>query len=59
MEAKLNCGLIQGHAYSITAVKRVSLGTGLTSILKRDKLDMLRLRNPWGQKEWTGAWSDG
>ncbi len=58
MEAKLDCGLVQGHAYSITAVRKISLGIGLVAFFKRDTIDMVRLRNPWGQKEWTGAWSD-
>ncbi|XP_052217041.1 calpain-5-like [Dreissena polymorpha] len=59
MEAKLSCGLVKGHAYSVTAVKKIKLGTGLFSIFARDHLQMVRCRNPWGGTEWKGAWSDG
>ena len=55
----MDCGLVKGHAYSITSVKKIKLGTGLVSFFSSEKLDMIRLRNPWGHKEWTGAWSDG
>ncbi|XP_052785082.1 calpain-5-like [Mya arenaria] len=59
MEAELSCGLVKGHAYSVTAVKKIKLGTGLFSIFSRDHLQMVRCRNPWGGTEWKGAWSDG
>ena len=36
--------LFAGHAYSITKVV--------------PKLKLIRLRNPWGEHEWTGPWSD-
>ncbi|XP_025094427.1 LOW QUALITY PROTEIN: calpain-5-like [Pomacea canaliculata] len=39
-------GLIGGHAYTVTGVAEIK-GTML-----------LRVRNPWGHTEWTGAWSD-
>ncbi|XP_069686510.1 calpain-A-like [Periplaneta americana] len=46
-------GLVQGHAYTVTDVRRLetdSFGT----------VQMVRIRNPWGDaSEWTGAWSDG
>ncbi|XP_045201213.2 calpain-5-like [Mercenaria mercenaria] len=58
-ESKTSSGLVTGHAYSITAVKRIKLGKGLFSIFSRDYLEMVRCRNPWGGSEWTGAWSDG
>jgi calpain len=35
-----NLGLVQGHAYSITAVKEIELSSN-------EKLPMVRLRNPW------------
>lgn len=44
-------GLYDFHAYSITGVNRVKL-----SPIKI--VDLLRIRNPWGQCEWSGAWSD-
>lgn len=51
-EAETEMGLIVGHAYSVTAIKKLHLGDNL------QKLFMIRLRNPWGKKEWHGAWSD-
>uniref|UniRef100_A0A673YZX9 Calpain 5 n=1 Tax=Salmo trutta TaxID=8032 RepID=A0A673YZX9_SALTR len=58
MEARLACGLVKGHAYAVTDVRKVRLGHGLMAYFKSDKLTMIRLRNPWGEKEWNGAWSD-
>ncbi|CCO34617.1 Calpain-1 catalytic subunit [Rhizoctonia solani AG-1 IB] len=40
-------GLFAGHAYSVISAIEVNG--------KR----FLRVRNPWGKTEWTGAWSDG
>lgn len=51
MESVLQNGLVIGHAYSITKVAQIADKTG-------KQLQLVRLRNPWGQKEWNGAWSD-
>ncbi|XP_048247268.1 calpain-5-like [Haliotis rufescens] len=60
MEVKLSIGLVKGHAYSVTDVRNVHLkGTGLFSFFNREKIQMIRLRNPWGGVEWRGPWSDG
>ena len=59
IEAKLDNGLVKGHAYSITDIKKLKLaGSGLASFFKSEKINLIRCRNPWGQKEWTGAWGD-
>ncbi|KAM9326348.1 calpain-6 [Gastrophryne carolinensis] len=51
-------GLIKGHAYSLTDIKKVALGEKPLCFGKTDKLFMVRMRNPWGKREWKGAWSD-
>ena len=61
IEEKLSCGLIKGHAYGITKVQSMPIkGNSIFSFLKgnREKLQMIRLKNPWGQGEWIGPWSD-
>ena len=57
----VNTAQVRGHAYGVTAVRRVTLKTsGLSSLFKgKEKLSLVRLRNPWAEKEWTGAFSDG
>ncbi|XP_070538573.1 calpain-5-like [Ptychodera flava] len=61
MEAKTSVGLVKGHAYGVTAIRNVKIGDpGLLSFFKNvERIPMVRLRNPWGEKEWNGAWSDG
>ncbi|XP_071950626.1 calpain-5-like [Antedon mediterranea] len=60
MEAKTEVGLVKGHAYGITGVKDVKLSKhGVLSLFNREKVKLVRLRNPWGEKEWNGPWSDG
>lgn len=51
-EIRLSNGLYQGHAYSVTGMVQVQLHTGDA------KVSLMRLRNPWGKKEWNGPWSD-
>ncbi|XP_029107050.1 calpain-5-like isoform X3 [Scleropages formosus] len=58
MEARLDCGLVKGHAYAVTDVRKARLGHGLLAFFKSEKLNMIRMRNPWGEKEWSGPWSD-
>jgi calpain len=44
-------GLVQGHAYTITGLYRVD-------VAGRGKVSLIRVRNPWGDKnEWTGMTS--
>ncbi|KAL5009574.1 hypothetical protein ScPMuIL_011879 [Solemya velum] len=43
-------GLIGNHAYSVTGFSDVKMSG--------KSVDLLRVRNPWGETEWTGPWSD-
>ncbi|XP_063043315.1 calpain-5-like isoform X2 [Engraulis encrasicolus] len=60
LESVLDCGLVKGHAYGVTAIRRIRLGPRLLgSCGETDRLCMVRLRNPWGTSDWTEAWSQG
>uniref|UniRef100_A0A8C9XNZ6 Calpain-1 catalytic subunit n=1 Tax=Sander lucioperca TaxID=283035 RepID=A0A8C9XNZ6_SANLU len=50
MEAVTFKKLVKGHAYSVTGVEEVNYRGSPTKLV--------RIRNPWGEVEWTGAWSD-
>eukprot|EP01102_Stenamoeba_stenopodia_P011225 TRINITY_DN3431_c0_g1_i1.p1 TRINITY_DN3431_c0_g1~~TRINITY_DN3431_c0_g1_i1.p1 ORF type:complete len:1206 (+),score=321.89 TRINITY_DN3431_c0_g1_i1:183-3800(+) len=47
MEEKTSTGLLKNHAYAIINCEEVQ------------NVKFIRLRNPWGQFEWNGRWSDG
>ncbi|XP_019129892.2 calpain-5 isoform X1 [Larimichthys crocea] len=59
VESVLDCGLVRGHAYGITAVRKVRLAEKLLQAGGMTRLFMVRMRNPWGTTDWTGAWSQG
>jgi len=46
-ESETAMGILLNHAYGILVVKEV------------DGHKLLRIRNPWGRREWKGRWSDG
>lgn len=50
-----NAGLFKAHAYSITKIveEYVATSNGYK------KVRLIRIRNPWGEVEWNGRWSDG
>ncbi|XP_078392321.1 calpain-2 catalytic subunit-like, partial [Cetorhinus maximus] len=49
-EAVTRQKLVKGHAYSLTGAEQVAF--------RGTQVELVRIRNPWGQVEWTGAWSD-
>ncbi|XP_035264778.1 calpain-5-like [Anguilla anguilla] len=59
VESVLDCGLVRGHAYGITAVRKMRLGEQLLGVCGASRVQMVRMRNPWGTTDWTGAWSQG
>ncbi|XP_067117759.1 calpain-2 catalytic subunit isoform X1 [Osmerus mordax] len=43
-------GLVRGHAYTVT---------GVTELTRNGRpVKLVRLWNPWGEREWNGDWSD-
>ncbi|XP_034753376.1 calpain-2 catalytic subunit-like [Etheostoma cragini] len=49
-EAVTALKLVKGHAYSVTGAEEVNF--------QGKPVQLVRIRNPWGQVEWTGPWSD-
>jgi hypothetical protein len=43
-------GVVQGHAYTLMKVDYLNF--------KGQKIKLAQLRNPWGEGEFEGAWSD-
>lgn len=49
-EAITSQKLVKGHAYSVTGAEEVESSGSLQKLI--------RIRNPWGEVEWTGRWND-
>uniref|UniRef100_UPI00358FBE07 calpain-5-like isoform X1 n=1 Tax=Myxine glutinosa TaxID=7769 RepID=UPI00358FBE07 len=56
---QMPCGLVKGHAYAVTAVRAARTGASTAlACTAGEKILLLQLRNPWGRREWVGAWGD-
>ena len=47
---KKSSGIVSAHAYAVISVHEFKH--------QGARVKLLKLRNPWGSSEWTGAWSD-
>jgi hypothetical protein len=52
-EDGVSTGLLTNHAYAIIDVLYVR-----NKSKRKGRNRLLRIRNPWGNREWTGPWSD-
>lgn len=43
-------GIVGGHAYTLVA--------GFEINYQGRSVKLVKLRNPWGDKEWNGSWAD-
>lgn len=43
-------GLVVNHAYTLIGAKEINYNN--------ERIRLVRIRNPWGNKEWNGDWSD-
>ncbi|XP_028435450.1 calpain-2 catalytic subunit [Perca flavescens] len=50
VEIRTALNLFKGHAYSVIKAVEVDI--------QGKPVQLVRIRNPWGEKEWTGPWSD-
>lgn len=50
-EALEELGLVAQHSYGLLAAKEVKDANG-------DVVQLVQLRNPWGDFEWRGDWGD-
>nr|XP_046266463.1 calpain-1 catalytic subunit-like isoform X2 [Scatophagus argus]XP_046266464.1 calpain-1 catalytic subunit-like isoform X2 [Scatophagus argus] len=50
VNAVADSGLVDAHAYSVTAVTEVNY--------YGSPVKLVRIMNPWGRQEWSGKWSD-
>ena len=61
------CGILSGHAYSIIdafsikakVMKEQPEDYEGEEVYEEQAVKLVRLRNPWGKKEWNGKFSDG
>ncbi|KAG8584487.1 hypothetical protein GDO81_008846 [Engystomops pustulosus] len=49
-EIVVSNNMVKNHAYTVTGAEEVSY--------RSDNIQLMRVRNPWGYKEWNGPWSD-
>lgn len=48
-------GLVKGHAYTFM---KMHDEPSIINPKTKKQVVLMKMRNPWGEKEWTGDWSD-